>query len=65
MMTSWEAVEHAGPQQYDTAYLDYLTALCQMAGEYGFYLFIDFHQDAWNRMSGGGTPSATDPTGLR
>ena len=58
MMTSWEAVEHAGPGEYDTAYLDYFAELCRLAGEYGFYLFVDFHQDAWSRMSGGGTARA-------
>jgi hypothetical protein len=24
-----------------------------MAGDYGFYVFVDFHQDVWSRMSGG------------
>ena len=56
-MTTWEAVEHAGPGQYDTAYLDYFAELCRVSGEYGFYVFVDFHQDAWSRFSGGGTPA--------
>ncbi|HRE61515.1 MAG TPA: cellulase family glycosylhydrolase [Micropepsaceae bacterium] len=66
LLTTWEAVEHKGPGQYDTDYLDYLEAVCRKAGEYGFYVFIDFHQDAWSRMSGGdGAPGWTfDAVGL-
>ncbi len=60
LLTTWEAIEHAGPGQYDTAYLDYLTALCERAGQYGFRIFIDMHQDVWSRMSGGdGAPGWT------
>lgn len=60
LLTTWEAVEHAGPGLYDTAYLDYLTEITRLAGEYGFYVFIDFHQDVWSRMSGGdGAPGWT------
>lgn len=53
LLTTWEAVEHAGPGQYDEAYLDYLATLCRMAGDYGMYVFVDFHQDVWSRMTGG------------
>ena len=60
LLTTWEAVEHAGPGQYDTAYLDHLQAICRLAGKYGLYVFIDFHQDVWSRMSGGdGAPGWT------
>lgn len=63
LLTTWEAVEHAGPGQYDEAYLDYLVEVCRRAGEQGFYIFIDFHQDAWSRMSGGdGAPGWTFET---
>lgn len=53
LLTTWEAVEHAGPGQYDTAYLDYYAELCRLAGEHGLYVFVDFHQDVWSRMTGG------------
>lgn len=53
LLTTWEAVEHKGPNQYDSKYLDYYTKLCEIAGEYGFYIFVDFHQDVWSRMTGG------------
>jgi hypothetical protein len=60
LLTTWEAVEHAGPGKYDEAYLDYLAEVCRRAGRHGLRLFIDFHQDAWSRMSGGdGAPGWT------
>ena len=66
LLTTWEAVEHEGPGKYDEAYLDYFTALCRMADEYGLYVFVDFHQDVWSRMTGGdGAPGWTfDAVGL-
>ncbi|MBV1871726.1 MAG: glycoside hydrolase family 5 protein, partial [Gammaproteobacteria bacterium] len=58
LLTSWEAIEHAGPGEYDEAYIDYFAELCSKAGEYGFYIYVDFHQDVWSRMSGGdGAPA--------
>lgn len=60
LLTTWEAVEHAGPGAYDEAYLDYLAEVCRRAGRHGFHAFVDFHQDAWSRMSGGdGAPGWT------
>ena len=60
LLTTWEAIEHAGPGQYDVAYLDYFTQIARLAGDYGFYVFVDCHQDAWSRMSGGcGAPGWT------
>lgn len=53
LLTTWEAVEHKGPGEYDEAYLNYFTEIVRLAGEYGFYVFIDFHQDVWSRMTGG------------
>jgi hypothetical protein len=60
LLTTWEAVEHAGPGEYDTAYLDYFAEIARRAGEHGLYVFVDFHQDVWSRMSGGdGAPGWT------
>jgi hypothetical protein len=60
LVVTWEAIEHLGPGQYDEAYLDYLSQLVYRAAEHGFHLFIDPHQDAWSRFSGGsGAPGWT------
>jgi len=66
LLTTWEAVEHKGPGQYDTAYLDYFAEVVRLAGKHGLYVFIDFHQDVWSRMTGGdGAPGWTlDVVGL-
>ena len=53
LLTTWEAVEHNGPNQYDQAYVDYFTEICSRAGEFGLTVFVDFHQDVWSRMTGG------------
>ena len=59
-LVTWEAIEHAGPGQYDQEYLDYLSAVLEKAGEYGINLFIDPHEDVWSRFSGGdGAPGWT------
>ncbi len=52
-LVTWEAIEHKGPKQYDKEYLEYLEEVLRIAGEYGFYIFIDPHQDVWSRMTGG------------
>ena len=59
-LVTWEAIEHAGPGEYDEAYLDYVRAVIQKAGEHGIELFIDPHQDVWSRWTGGdGAPGWT------
>jgi len=62
-LVTWEAIEHSGPGIYDQAYLDYLYQIIKKAGEYGFTVFIDPHQDVWSRFSGGdGAPGWTFET---
>jgi len=59
-VVTWEAIEHFGPEVYDQDYLDYLEQIIMKAGEYGFSMFIDPHQDVWSRFSGGdGAPGWT------
>ena len=59
-LVTWEAIEHAGPGQYDEAYLDYLVQVIDKARQHGIRLFIDPHQDVWGRLSGGdGAPGWT------
>jgi len=59
-LITWEAIEHVGPGKYDTEFLDYVEELLKVAGEQGFYVFIDPHQDCWSRMTGGdGAPGWT------
>lgn len=59
-LTTWEAIEHAGPKQYDGEYLDYVREVVKRAGHYGIDVFIDPHQDVWSRWTGGdGAPAWT------
>lgn len=67
LVVTWEAIEHAGPGQYDRAYLDYLRALIEKAARYELKIFVDPHQDVWSRFTGGdGAPAWTlDVVGMK
>lgn len=50
---TWEALEHSGPGIYDDEFIDYTIKVLKLLRDYGFYVFLDPHQDVWGRFSGG------------
>jgi hypothetical protein len=42
---TWEAIDGAGPGRYDEEWIQHTIEILRLARNYGFYIFMDSHQD--------------------
>lgn len=53
-LLTWEAIEHAGPGQYDNEFVQYTIDMLKIIHRVGgIYVFLEPHQDVWSRYCGG------------
>lgn len=52
-LITWEAIEPHEPGVYDIEYIRFIKSILKKAADYGFYIYIDPHQDVYSRFSGG------------
>ncbi|MFN3411858.1 MAG: cellulase family glycosylhydrolase [Exilispira sp.] len=52
-LVTWEAIEPQKPEVYDEQYINYIKEILEKAKNYGFFIYIDPHQDVYSRFSGG------------
>jgi hypothetical protein len=55
---TWEAIEAAGPGIYDEEWIQHTIEILRLAREYGFYIFMDPHQDVVCLLSSFSIPLA-------
>jgi len=61
LSVTWDALEHKGPQQYDTDYVQYVLDVVKACRTFGLYVYVDPHQDVWSRHCGGSGAPAWAP----
>jgi hypothetical protein len=47
---TWEAIEAAGPEIYDEEWIQHTIEVLRLAKDYGFYIFMDPHQDVVSEL---------------
>ena len=65
LSVTWDALEHAGPKQYDTDYVQYVLEVVKACRTFGLYVYVDPHQDVWSRHCGGSGAPANVHFGAR
>lgn len=62
---TWEAIEAEGPGKYDEEWIQHTIGVLRAAKEYGFYVFMDPHQDVVSQSSEASVmPQLTSLSGL-